>query len=356
MIWAVIMAGGAGTRFWPMSRKKRPKQLLPIVSKRTMIEETAARLAPLVSPKRILIITQADQQPAIRKLLKKIPRENIIAEPCPRNTAPCLALAALHIEKKDPNAVFAALPADHLIRDTAFFRAHLKVACNEAAAGRHVVFGIPPSIPHTGYGYIESGSKIRTETEIEIFKGLRFVEKPSLDRAKSFVEAGNYYWNSGMFVWKVSFFLKELERAIPDMKTGIAAIRPVLGTRREAAVLRRFFPKFPSVSIDYGLMEKAADFSLVKARYDWNDVGSWLELEKISKLDEDGNCLAGNAVSLDSRGNIVKSGKRLLAILGVENLIIVDSDDALLVAHKDKAQDIRKLVEELARRKLRQYL
>ncbi len=356
MIWAVIMAGGAGTRFWPMSRRNRPKQLLPIVGKRTMIEETVARLAPLVPAERILIVTQPEHQPLIRKVLKRFPSKNIIAESCPRNTAPCLALAALHIEKQDPDAVFAALPADHLIRDAGLFRLHLKVACRQAAGGRHVVFGIPPTVPHTGYGYIACKEKTGVEKAIEIYEGLRFVEKPTLEKAKEFLKSGKYFWNSGMFVWSLSFFLRSMEKALPEMNKGLAAIRSAIGTKKEQAVLKRIFPSFPNISVDYGLMEKASSLCVIKAQFDWSDVGSWQELEKIFKLDEGGNTLIGNTLSLDSRGNIVKGGKRLIALLGVEDLMVVDSEDALLVARKDRAQDIRKLVDELGRRNLGRYL
>jgi len=356
MIWAVVMAGGSGTRFWPLSRSERPKQLLPITGKRTMLEETVARLSPLIPAERILIVTQRSHQRQIRKILKHVPAKNILAEPCPRSTAPCLALAALHIAKRDPSAVFAALPADHLISNAPLFRHHLKVACSQAAKGRHVVFGIPPSVPHTGYGYIACRGKAGVSRGIELYDGLRFVEKPSLRKAKAFLKSGKYFWNSGMFVWEVSFFLRSMQKALPQMSRGLAAIKDSLGTTKEQQVLNRIFPSFPNISIDYGLMEKAAGLCVVKAKFEWSDVGSWQELEKITSSDRDGNAASGKTLILDSRGNVVKSGKRLIALLGVDNLIVVDSEDALLVARKDRAQDIRKLVDELGRRNMRQYL
>ena len=195
------MAGGSGTRFWPLSRRERPKQLLPITGKRTMIEETVARLSPLIPAERILIVTQRSHQRQIRKILKHVPAKNILAEPCPRSTAPCLALAALHIAKRDPSAVFAALPADHLISNAPLFRHYLKVACSQAAKGSHVVFGIPPSVPHTGYGYIACRGKAGVSRGIELYDGLRFVEKPSLRKAKAFLSSiGSFSFGISIFV------------------------------------------------------------------------------------------------------------------------------------------------------------
>jgi len=349
--WAVIMAGGAGTRFWPLSRSHQPKQLLPIVSEKTMIEETVNRLAPFIPPQRILIITGKSLKPKIERILRRVPKENIIAEPCARNTAPCLALAALHIEKKDPGAVFIALPADHAIRDAKLFRRHLDVACGLALKEKHVVFGIPPTLPHTGFGYIACRSKTGTKKGVEVYRGLRFVEKPTLKKAKHFLRSGKYFWNSGIFVWKVSFFLESLGDAMPSVGKHFPKLRAALGTSAGHSAVEKIFRSFPSVSIDYGLMESAKELVVIKARFDWSDVGSWRELENWHPKDSAGNTSVGNTVALDSYGNIIRSEAKLVALLGVNDLLIVESKDALLIASKDRAQEVKKIVEELHRRK-----
>ena len=356
MIWAVVMAGGVGTRFWPLSRRTRPKQLLPIFGKRTLIEETVRRLKSFIPPQRILVATNAIQRPAIRKLLKALPAGNIIIEPCSRNTASCLGLAALHIERKDPDAVFIALPADHLIRNARAFLSDLKIACGLAAEEKHVVFGIPPSHPHTGFGYIACKEKMGETGGVALYRGWKFIEKPPLWQAKAFVRSGRYFWNSGMFVWKLSFFFQSIAETLPSLSRGLARIRSFLAGKPARGRLERIFAGFPNVSIDYGLMEKVKDLYVLKARFDWNDAGSWQELETVGKKDSFGNVLAGSSVAVNSRGNIVRADRRLVALLGVRNLVVIDAGDALLVAGKDSAQEVKKLVDELRRRKLDRYL
>jgi len=321
-----------------------------------MIEETVNRLSPVVPKERILVITNRALKPKIEKLLRGVPRKNIIAEPCPRNTAPCLALAALHIERRDPDAVFAALPADHAIGDAKSFRKHLQLAFRLASKDRHVVFGIPPSLPHTGFGYVFCGEKTGVEDNIGIFRGLKFVEKPSHDKAKAFVRSGKYFWNSGMFAWKLSFFLEAFRTSMPETAGLFRDIRLALGRRGGEKTVDKIFPRFRSVSIDYGLMERVKDLCVVKARFDWSDVGSWRELEQWHPKDRSGNALIGKTIALDSFGNIVRSESRLVALLGVKDLLIVESPDALLVASKDKAQEVKKVVEELYRRKMIHFL
>jgi len=357
MIWAVIMAGGSGTRFWPLSRAALPKQQLAIVSKKTMIEETVNRLSGFVPPSRILIITGKRYQSSIRKVLKQIHKENIIAEPCPRNTAPCLALAALAIEKRDPKGIFVALPADHGIRDKQGFQQHLRLAAELAEKDKHVVFGIPPTSPHTGYGYIECKANPKSQKGISVYQGLRFTEKPPLAQAKAFVRQGRFFWNSGIFVWKVAFFLEEFERNLPSTKKNLGALRAAIGTRKENAVLERVFPRIPSISVDYGIMEHARQLVVIKAKFDWSDVGSWQELEYWHPQDAKGNTLLGNALAVDSEGNIVRADKRLVALVGVKDLVVVDTKDALLVVPKERAQDVKNIVEQLKKKKkLSQYL
>ncbi len=357
MIWAVVMAGGVGSRFWPLSRRKLPKQLLPLMGKKTMIEETVARLKPFIPEKRILVVTNAFQKLIIRKLLKTVPSQNIIVEPLARNTAPCLALAALHIEKEDPEAIFVALPADHLIRNTKGFRRYLKVACELARKDKHIVFGIPPTSSHTGYGYIRCKNKVGERRGVNVYQGWEFVEKPPLWQAKAFLRSGKYFWNSGMFVWKLSFFLRTIRENLPTLGRELVKMRSILNGNRRRKSLRAIFLKLPNISIDYGLMEKVRDdLFVIKAGFDWSDVGSWRELEDWEDQDSFGNTLVGRCVAFESLGNIVRADKRLVTLLGVRDLIVVDTDDALLVSRKDKAQDVKKLVDELQRRKLGNYL
>lgn len=351
------MAGGVGTRFWPESRIRRPKQLLPIVSKKTMLQETIGRIKTFVPEKRILIVTSVFQKPLLQRLLKSFPKRNILAEPCSRNTAPCLGLAALYIERQDPEAIFIALPADHRIQDAISFRRHLKVACQLASENHHVVFGIPPLKPHTGYGYIASQGKTKHRRGVEFRQGLRFIEKPPLRRARAFVRSGKYFWNSGMFVWKLSYFLRCLEKTLPDLSRKLFKLRAIIGTSKEKSALRKTFSSLPHVSIDYGLMEKVKKLYIVMAKFGWSDVGSWHELEGLLKRDRWGNAFRGNVISVRSERNIVRAGgRRLISLLGVQDLIIVDTEDALLVCRKDNAQEVKKLVDLLRRKKLHRYL
>lgn len=357
MIWAVVMAGGTGTRFWPLSRQRRPKQFLPIVTRRTMIGETVRRLVPWIPAGRILVVTHASHARWVRKELPRIPPRNILMEPCSRNTAPCLGLAALHLEKRDPKATFVALPADHFIANVPVFRRQLALGCELAAENRHVVFGIPPRVPHTGYGYMECArpSTFRRGGS-QLFRGRRFIEKPSHARAVRFIRSGRFFWNSGMFVWSLPFFLRTIAKALPELNKVLRKLKPYVGTREEWAALSRIYPFMPDVSIDHGLMEKVKNLSVIKTRFGWNDVGGWRELGSLSKQDSLGNMRVGKTILLDSRDNIVQGSKRLIALVGVNDLIVVDSPDALLVCDKARSQDVKKVVEALRRRKLSSYL
>jgi mannose-1-phosphate guanylyltransferase len=356
MIWAIVMAGGSGTRFWPMSRERLPKQVLPIVGRRTMIEETVRRLKPLVPNDRIIVVTGKRHRPVIQRLTRNLPRRNILAEPCARNTAPCLALAALHIERRDPHAVIVALPADHWIQDGKSFRRQLGLACDLARGDRHVVFGIRPSSAHTGFGYIACKKKVFSRGGTDIYEGWKFIEKPPLWQAKAFLRSGRYFWNSGIFVWKLAFFLKSLEAAMPAFRRSVGKLRASLRSGRGGATLAKTFGRLPSVSVDYGLMEKAKNLFVIKAGFDWSDLGGWREFERFGSRDICGNALFGEALALESRGNIVWGARRLVTLLGVRDLVVVDTADALLVAKKDRAQEVKKLVDLIRRKGLTRFL
>lgn len=356
-MYAVIMAGGSGERFWPRSRKSSPKQLLNIAGESTMIQETARRLGPLVPPERILIATSALLAAEIRRQLPAIPEENIIAEPVGRNTAPCVGLTAVYVSRLDPDAVMAVLTADHIIKPAADFRAALEFAgkvCVERDS--LVTFGIVPDRPETGYGYIEAGNPVVEEGPLAARKVLRFVEKPDLATAERFAADGNFRFNSGMFVFTVKAILEEFESHAPKIHAGLMEIGNAIGTPDEAKTIETVFPKFPSISIDYAIMEKSSRALTVDATFEWSDVGSWSSLYDLLARDDDGNVVTGRAVLLDAKNCLVDSPKKLVAALGVEDLVIVETDDALLVCHRDRAQEVKKIVDFLKDEKLEEFL
>ncbi|MSR64402.1 MAG: mannose-1-phosphate guanylyltransferase [Verrucomicrobiae bacterium] len=339
--YAVIMAGGGGERFWPMSRMRTPKQLLALVTERTLIEETVARIEPVFPLKNILIITNTAQAPKIRKLLPHIPKKNIIAEPMRRDTAAAVALGTVIVARRNPNAVMAVLPADHVIKEPAKYQRVL-VDCLELAGREKVLvtIGIKPTEPNTGYGYIEAGKKRGTK----FWDAKRFVEKPDLATAKKYVASGRYRWNAGMFVWSAAAVSEALDTHIPELFSRLRTLHPAIDTPRFSDALRKLYPKLQRVSIDYGLMEKAQNVVVADGSFAWDDVGSWVALERHLPRDAHGNVSRGKLVSLRSQNNIVIGDKRLIATLGVRDLIIVETKDATLICHRDEAQKIKEIV------------
>jgi mannose-1-phosphate guanylyltransferase len=358
-MYAVIMAGGRGTRFWPRSREKKPKHLLDIVSKRTIIQETVDRIKSLIPPENILIVTGKKHARELIKQLPEIPAQNIIIEPVGKNTAACIGLAALHIQKKVPDAVMVVLPSDHAIGDSRKYLEVISAAAKVAGQeGGLVTIGIKPSGPQTGFGYIEQGQSLRNVSGKEVFRVKSIREKPDLQKARKFVQSGKFYWNSGMFIWKASVILKEIERCLPDLYTGLMKIKEVLGTSKEAAVVPRVYKELASISIDYGVMEKTANVFVLPGDFGWSDVGSWDALWEISAKDNQGNALTGNgsAIFTDTEGALVYSPKKLVALVGVKDLIIVETKDALLVCKKGHSQDVKKVVDTLKAAKKKKYL
>ena len=359
-MYAVIMAGGRGTRFWPRSREKKPKHLLDIISERTMIQETVDRIKSLVEPDNILIVTGKKHASLLQKQLPEIPAANILIEPEGKNTAPCIGLAALHIKKRVGDDIMFVLPADHAIADIRKFQAVLASAAKVAAEEENalVTIGIRPTSPHTGFGYIEQGSYLGHVLAEQVYRVKSICEKPALRQAQKFVKSGKFHWNSGMFIWKASVILNEVARHLPEVSAGLAEIESKLGTKKEEAAVRRAYKKFPSISIDYGVMEKAANVFVLPADFGWSDVGSWDALWDIFVKDKQGNAFAGggNLIMEDAKNSLVYSPRKLVALVGVKNLIVVETDDALLICEKGKSQDIKKVVDTLEKNKLKKYI
>lgn len=354
---AVIMAGGKGERFWPTSREKRPKQFHSLTADgKTLLQLTKERIGDIVQTEDTYVVTNKKYAYLVREQLPDIPVENILAEPVDRNTAPCIGFAASVIEKKYGDAVMIALPSDHLIKSNTLFRDSLKDAVDIAETRDTLVtIGIMPVYPETGYGYIHF-----SKNGGNIYKVLEFIEKPDFDKAKKYFDSGEYLWNSGMFVWKTSVILNEIREFIPELTEGLERIKCYYQTEDFDHILEAVYPGFKSQSIDCGIMEKITDLSKVctiPGSFGWNDVGSWLALERVRLIDKNNNALQGNIVNIDCRDVLVHGGeKRLIALVGLESIVVVDTDDALLICNKENAQDVKKVVEFLKKHDKREFL
>ncbi len=358
-IYAVIMAGGGGTRFWPWSREAQPKQMLPIISQKSMIRETVERLLAFIPRDNLFIVTSQSQASGLRKEVPQIPPKNLILEPVGRNTAPCLCLAAMHIAKRDAQAVMAAVPADHDVQDRKGFARTIKAGVRFASKRDFLVtLGVRPDSPETGYGYIQRGARLERIGKIEVFQANAFREKPARPRAESYVRRGDYFWNSGIFIWKAALFLKAAKDLLPDVYRRMKALEPALGTSREEKILQRIYPGMQSVSVDYGILEKADRIAVVEAQFSWSDVGSWAALERIWPRDKNGNVShpGKTLLAIDSSGCLVRAEKKLIAAVGVKDLVIVEAGNAILVCPKQRSQDVRRVLEELKKRNMREYL
>lgn len=343
---ALIMAGGRGERFWPKSRKDLPKQFLSLTDDgKTMIQSTVERILPLVDMEDIFISTNKDYESLVLEQLPNIPRKNILCEPVGRNTAPCIGLGAVHISKKYDDAVMMVLPSDHLIKYGSMFLNTLKDAIETAQKNSNLLtIGITPDCPETGYGYIKFNPNI---CDGRAFHVDRFVEKPSLELAKEYLASDEYLWNSGMFVWKVSSILEKIKEFMPETYEGLNIIANAIGTKEEEIALEKEYRNFTSISIDYGIMEKSENIYTIPGAFGWDDVGSWLAIERIKKTNEYGNVINGNVITIDSKNCIVEGGKKLIATVGIEDLIIVDTEDATLICAKDSAGAIKKVLENI---------
>ena len=359
--YPVILAGGRGTRFWPLSRKRLAKQLLPLSGRQTMIQQTVARLRPLSAPGKFWIITNQDLERNIRRQLPELPRRQVIAEPLGRNTAPAIGLAAFLLLRRDPKAVIGMFPSDHVISDERPFRRDVATAVAIAAAGENiVVMGIEPTRPETGYGYIETGDEAQGALRVR-----RFTEKPKLEKAVEFLRAGNYLWNSGMFFWSASTLAAAIREYLPKTAPLLERIAAAYGTSAFAKTFARLYPKCENISVDYAVLEprsargeQGANIFCVRAGFGWNDLGSWTALHEhrmlMSRQDrERGNHIeAARFFTLDAEGNYLHSPGKFIAAVGVSNLVVVETEDALLITTRGRAQDVGKVVSYLDLKKI----
>lgn len=354
--YALIMAGGFGTRLWPLSRRDRPKQSLALVGGRTMFEHAVDRIAPIFQPEQIFVVTGAEHVDSLAAQAPELPRENFIVEPQGRGTGPAIGLGAIHLLRQDPEAIMAVLTADHFIVDADRFRQVLTAAAQVAEDGHLVTLGIAPSFPSTGYGYIKQGESLRGAEGFPVYRAERFTEKPTLETALHMVESGEYSWNSGMFIWRVERVMEEFQRQMPDFYVQLAQVETALGGTGYQPTLNRVWPEVVKQTIDYGVMEGAEDVAVIPVDIGWSDIGSWTSLSEILPTDREGNTIVGPHVGIDTRETVVFGGKRLIATIGLEGMVIVDTEDALLVCPRDREQEVRAIVRQLDREDRGEYL
>jgi mannose-1-phosphate guanylyltransferase len=346
------MAGGSGTRFWPLSRKARPKQFLALATHRPLIVETVDRLKGLASPARTYVVCGPVHARAVRRLIPRLPAANVVVEPIARNTAPAIGLATLHVQARDPDGVLAVLPSDHHVADVPGFRTVLERAAEVAATGALVTIGIRPTRPETGYGYIRVGEPIDDKAS----RVRAFVEKPDAPTAAGYLSSGEYLWNGGIFVFTARAMRDAIARHLPALDRVLERIAPTVGTSRYAAALRKWFPRAPAISIDYGVMEKAREIAVVPGAFGWSDVGSFAALPEVRPADPSGNVVVGKgAVLVDSAGCVVVGSGRPLGVVGLRDMVVVDSGDAVLVVPRDRSQDVRAVVQALRARGLGKF-
>ncbi len=358
MLYAVIMAGGSGTRFWPWSRKKTPKQLLKITGQDTMISQTVDRIISEIPPENVLVVTTAPLADGIKEELPQIPAKNIISEPFGRNTAACIGLAATIISNRDTNAIMAVMTADHIIEPSELFLKSLKCAEKLASESNTLItFGIKPEGPSVNYGYVQRSENAVNLHGFTFYDVKCFTEKPDRTTAEGFVKKGNYYWNSGIFVWSVSTILENINVLMPELSQGLEKIGQSLGTSEELEVIYNEYEKFEKISIDYGVMEKASNVKIIEANFNWDDVGSWLAIERLNDPDQNNNTILGKHCGLNTQGNIIiGDNEHLITTINVSDLIIVNTKDVTLVCNKNNAEDIKKLTDLLKEKGHSSYL
>jgi mannose-1-phosphate guanylyltransferase len=359
MLHATIMAGGGGTRFWPRSRQKRPKQFLTLTGDRSLLQQAYDRIEASVPPDRTWVITAAAHRDETARQLPMLPPDRVIGEPCGRDTAACIGLGAALIARQDSSAVMLVMPADHVIEPVQEFlrAAHVAEAMAEEHPTALVTFGIPPTYPATGYGYIHRGTEVARRQGIGVYRVQAFREKPSPDVAERFVASGEYFWNSGIFVWKAATILDALRERQPKLYAAVQRVAEAWATPEREAVLRREYEALERISIDYAVMEHAKDVLVVQAPYRWDDVGSWLALERMHPQDAEHNTVLGTHCGLQTKGCvIVAEAGHLIATVGVENLLIIQDGDATLVADRRNESTVKQLVELLNKKGLEKYL
>ena len=347
-MYLAILAGGSGTRLWPLSRSKRPKQLLSLVTERSLIQDTVDRVRPLAGPDRIYIVTEQSHADDIKLQLPEIPDGNFVIEPVRRGTAPALALAALMIEHVAPETVMASLHSDAVIANPEELIRALRVAESVAASSDYVVtLGVRPTTPATNYGYIEMAEPLDGLGAGPVHRAARFVEKPDEGRARQFLESGTHFWNSGIFIWRIPLIMRLFEQLMPSLHRHLMEIKPHLGTPAEATVIADVYPRMEKETIDYGIMEKAPRVAMVPTDLLWSDVGSWKELMEVCSPNEGSNLVRGTHIGLDTEGTLVFATRKPVVTLGLRDIVIVDTDDVVLVATRDRSQDVKKIVEQL---------
>jgi mannose-1-phosphate guanylyltransferase len=352
--YGVIMAGGGGTRFWPLSRQEKPKQMLNLSGNDLMINETIDRIAETIPNDDVFIVTNEKQADRMKVCVNgRVKTDHILSEPSARNTAACIGYAAFEIVKKYGDGIMCIFPSDHFIKNNIEFNRILKEAVNAAETqDKLVTIGINPTFPSTGYGYIKYDKFENAVAK----KVMEFKEKPDHETAKAYLESGNYAWNSGMFIWKASTILKNFERYLPKVYECLIEISNDMCTDSEAKTIERVYPLIPSISIDYGIMERSSDVIVISGEFGWNDVGSWDMLDVLYDVDENGNVIHGEQINIDTTNCISYSSGKLISTIGVDNLVIVETGDAVLVCSKDRVQDVKKIVDELKERNMIQYL
>lgn len=353
-LYAVILAGGSGTRFWPLSRELYPKQLLKVFSEQSLLQETARRVASAIPGERILVVTGGAHAEAIRFQLEEagVPGRNILVEPVARNTAPAIGWAAEVIRKRDPDGIMLVMPADHILREQDKFLLAVELAIKVAQEGWLVTFGVTPIRPETGYGYIQAGARriLGSHGDLTALRVARFVEKPDLRTAKRYLRSGKFYWNSGIFIWRAEAILTEMRAAAPALADGLDVLAAAVDTPDEGLTLKNFYQDAESISIDYAVLQKTRRAAVIPAPFRWSDVGNWRSLEEVVDKDEAGNVRIGPVLDFGSRGSIFYGEQRLVATIGLTDMVVVDTADATLVCPKERAQEVKQVVELLRQR------
>ena len=358
MVYAVIMAGGIGSRFWPQSRQAIPKQFLSVFGEHTLIQNTVARLQGVVPPERCYIVTHERYVEQTRDQLPAIPAENILAEPIARNTAPCIALAAVKLLDRDPDAVMIVLPADHVISNVRKFQGVLGAAVEKAhEKGVLVTIGITPTHPETGYGYIQFDAQSDDgHDDVRPYPVKTFAEKPDIATAERFLDSGDFLWNSGMFVWRADTILEQMQTLLPQAYEAFLPLREAVGTPGEYSAVKNAYARSPHISIDYGVMERAEKVFVVPGSFGWSDVGDWRAVYELNEKDEHGNALHGNVIVHDSSRSLVQADDRLIVLVGIHDAVVVDTKDALLICNRESAQQVKNVVDYLHAHQLEEYV
>lgn len=356
-MYCVIMAGGSGTRFWPRSRQKRPKQFLNISGKRSLIKSTLDRFHRFIEWDHMFIAARDGLQEAIGELKLKVPASNIIYEPVGKNTAPCVGLAALHVQKRDKAGTLIVTPADHLIRKNERFKKTIVLGHQIAKEQRGLVtIGITPDRPATGYGYIQVADPMKTKGSIDAYHVKTFAEKPNVETAKRFLESGDFFWNSGIFIFRADVLFEAIEEHLPDLYDGLMEIKRHMDRPDYEEVLNRVYHQIRSISLDYGIMENASNVYSIRGDFYWNDLGSWEQVYGIRRKDADRNVVSGDAVLVDVNDSFVSSSKGVVAVVGLDNVVVVQEGGATLVCSRDRVEDVKQAVGQLKQKKFKKYL